>query len=169
MANTNPYQAIEAVRGRAAHSKLMFQCLYCGHIELLPQSIITRRGGKKYCSWKCRQEAMRGENAPNYGGGSKMTKEQNPMWRGGTSFMRQGREMMAEQAKWRRLVFCRDKYICQRCGYNKGKKLNAHHKASWSEYPDKRFELSNGVTLCKECHDWVHSEENINNELLCKS
>lgn len=52
---------------------------------------------------------------------------------------------------------------------SKGKKLNTHHKAPWSEFTDKRFELSNGITLCKEYHDWVHSKENINNELLCKS
>ena len=165
----NVLKAIAANRERAKGKRVIFTCRYCGESKLLPQSTVNYRGGKKYCSWECRWAAMRGENAPNYGGGQKMKGEGNPMWKGGVSLERKGRSMMVEQAKWRRLVFSRDKYVCQRCGYDKGKKINAHHKASWSEFPDKRFELSNGITLCKECHDWVHSEENIDSEFICKS
>ena len=35
----------------------------------------------------------------------------------------------------------------------KGIYLNAHHIKKFSDYPHLRFELSNGLTLCKDCHN----------------
>lgn len=58
--------------------------------------------------------------------------------------------------EWRKKVFERDDYTCWICGDRSGNghrvDLEAHHFKSWSEYPDKRYEVSNGVTLCKKCH-----------------
>ena len=38
------------------------------------------------------------------------------------------------------------------CGDNKGGKLNAHHIKSFADYPELRFEVSNGITYCEDCH-----------------
>ena len=57
--------------------------------------------------------------------------------------------------KWREDVMVRDNYTCQRCGQHGGK-LEVHHIYKFSKYPDKRTELSNGVTLCEKCHKEVH-------------
>lgn len=56
---------------------------------------------------------------------------------------------------WRSSVFERDNYTCMECG-QKGGILNAHHIEKWSEYPSLRYELSNGITLCDECHKRLH-------------
>jgi len=50
-----------------------------------------------------------------------------------------------------------DKYICQHCRYKKGGTLVAHHKDSYADYKDKRYNLGNGITLCKHCHKKFHS------------
>ena len=58
--------------------------------------------------------------------------------------------------KWRKDVILRDG-CCQKCGSETN--LVAHHIKSFSEYPLLRNELSNGVTLCEECHKKLHREE----------
>lgn len=55
-----------------------------------------------------------------------------------------------DYARWKYDVFCKDSFICQNCGNNKN--LEAHHIYPYSEFPDKRFEVSNGMTLCTICH-----------------
>ena len=56
---------------------------------------------------------------------------------------------------WRKQVFDRDDYTCQRCGV-RGAKMNAHHKLSYANYHDLRYDISNGITLCVPCHKAVH-------------
>lgn len=57
--------------------------------------------------------------------------------------------------EWRKAVFERDNYTCQLCG-QVGGKLNAHHIKPFAGSPEGRLDVSNGVTLCKECHKEVH-------------
>jgi len=56
--------------------------------------------------------------------------------------------------EWSREVFKRDDYTCRDCGA-RGGYLNAHHIKPFSKYPDKRFDVDNGLTLCVECHKKV--------------
>lgn len=57
---------------------------------------------------------------------------------------------MPEYIEWRAAVYKRDGYKCQDCG--SGKDIQAHHIQSWQSCPELRFEVSNGVTLCKKHH-----------------
>ena len=52
---------------------------------------------------------------------------------------------------WRNAVYERDNYICQNC-FTNGVYLEAHHIKGWTHYPELRYVVKNGVTLCKECH-----------------
>lgn len=66
-----------------------------------------------------------------------------------------------EYRLWREAVFCRDRYICQlvSCVHCKNKAgarnaggLNADHIKPFCLYPELRFSVENGRTLCARAH-----------------
>jgi len=59
--------------------------------------------------------------------------------------------MSSVYSSWRRSIFIRDEFTCTECG-KKNIYIVAHHKKSFAHYPDLRFDLNNGKTLCDECH-----------------
>ena len=75
-------------------------------------------------------------------------------WKGGITKKRDMRSLLVRT--WREGVFQRDNYTCQECK-KRGGELNAHHKKSWARYPELRFDIDNGETLCKPCHWERHS------------
>jgi hypothetical protein len=66
-----------------------------------------------------------------------------------------------EYKEWRTAVFTRDRYTCQACGkLGSSVRLEAHHLKSWHNYPELRYEISNGVTLCAQpCHKNANREQ----------
>ena len=56
---------------------------------------------------------------------------------------------------WRTNIYTRDNYTCQICAKH-GVNLNAHHLNAWKSFPEQRFDLDNGVTLCVDCHKEFH-------------
>jgi len=72
-------------------------------------------------------------------------------WKGGKSPQNIKIRNSIEYRIWRRSVFERDKFTCQRCGQIGGK-LNAHHVKEFAFFPQLRFDISNGKTLCVNCH-----------------
>ena len=59
--------------------------------------------------------------------------------------------------QWRKSVFERDSYTCQSCKVIGGE-LQAHHIKTYNKHKLLRFELSNGITLCKKCHRDLHKK-----------
>jgi 5-methylcytosine-specific restriction endonuclease McrA len=79
-------------------------------------------------------------------------------WQGGKTLISKLDRIRREAKHWRIGVFERDDYICQLCGYSKGHILNAHHIKPWAKYPELRFDLDNGITLCRDCHIKIHKK-----------
>lgn len=77
--------------------------------------------------------------------------EKSPNWKGGVSPVNTRIRMSVRYAEWRKAVFERDKYICVSCGSHGGQ-LNADHIKRFATYPELRFDLKNGRTLCVPCH-----------------
>ena len=88
--------------------------------------------------------------------------ELNPGWKGGISAKKNIRYNL-KYKKWRLSVLERDEFTCMNCFTNKerGHKsyMTAHHIKQFAFYPELRYDLSNGVTLCPKCHSKETSKE----------
>ncbi len=82
-----------------------------------------------------------------------------PNWRGGISRAYKNGYYSAAYKRWRQEVFERDNYTCQKCGAKSGNGkhnyLTPHHIKSFAEYPELRYEVSNGITVCEDCHSKI--------------
>ena len=79
-------------------------------------------------------------------------------WKGGITDEGHRVRESSPYKMWRTRVFERDKYTCQHCG-KVGGELNAHHVKPFSVYPELRFDVDNGITLCRKCHIELHKTE----------
>lgn len=91
----------------------------------------------------------------------RFVKEKSSRWKGGVNYHRVERAT-DEYIKWRKEVFSRDLYTCQKCGKRNGNgysvKLCGHHILNWKDNPNERYNVKNGITLCEECHIRFHSK-----------
>lgn len=113
-------------------------CPKCG------KKFIAKTSTDKYCSWEC------------YNTDRHMPKgEEHWNWKGGIS-KNNDRHDSNEYKEWRQAVYERDKYKCVKCGSKE--KINAHHILSWKYYPEQRYNINNGITLCEKCHIELHQK-----------
>ena len=109
-------------------------CRYCGKSYYCEK---YRLKTSLFCSRSCLGKSKKGKKASN--------------WQGGIYPENSRIRKSEEYTHWRKKVFERDNYTCQKCG-QKGGKLHAHHIKSFADYPKFRFVVSNGITYCEKCH-----------------
>ena len=81
----------------------------------------------------------------------RMKGDKNPNWKGGKGTERHKLMQQKEYILWRTAVFVRDDYTCQNC-LLRCIELNADHIKPWALYPELRYAIDNGRTLCVDCH-----------------
>ena len=105
------------------------------------------------CSRKCYSKLLTGRKL------SKETKRKLSLANGGNGIPikrpKYHHSVTKRYKKWRMEVFTRDGFKCQICDKT-GKCLVPHHIKGWAKYQKLRYEVSNGITLCVECHKEVH-------------
>lgn len=84
--------------------------------------------------------------------------EKNNAWKGGVSTKNERVRGSSNLKNWKRIVFKRDNYACQISG-KRGEVLNAHHIKPFSDYPELRTKISNGITLSEEWHNLIKGYE----------
>lgn len=123
----------------------------CGEIRETNLDII-RHSDIKSCE-KCKGKVHGGENHYN--------------WKGGITSENVRLRNTEDYADWRNKVFKRDSYTCQCCWQLRGD-INAHHIFNFSEHVDIRHEVTNGITLCYQCHSEFHIEYGNQHNDLCQ-
>ncbi len=60
---------------------------------------------------------------------------------------------------WRDRVYKRDNYICKINNNECSGKIEAHHILRFSLYPELRYDINNGITLCHKHHPYKIKDE----------
>lgn len=123
-------------------------CEFCDD-KFYRQPYFVENRSEHYCSHQCLYNNQKGEENPNWGGGTDNFFDNTP-----------GRA-------WRRAVFERDNFTCQDCGDGSGGNLNAHHIKRRSNCNNlEKYCIWNGVTVCEKCHAERHEGDNVYEMLL---
>lgn len=77
--------------------------------------------------------------------------EKSHFWKGGITTINNKIRKSLEYRLWREAVFIRDTWTCIWCG-KKGEELQADHIKPFAFFPELRFSIDNGRTLCINCH-----------------
>lgn len=113
---------------------------------------------RKYCSMPCVVHSMTFDKL------SERSRKRNvTLWSGyerKTSANKAARKTR-QYKEWREAVYKRDNYTCQECGAKSGNGktivLHPHHIQPFATFPELRYEVSNGITLCDVCHRKRHN------------
>lgn len=97
-------------------------------------------------------------------------KEDTPNWKGGVTPERQKFYCTDEWKEAVKAVWARADAKCERCGKHHNTQKNRgnfhiHHIVSFA-VKHLRAEASNLALLCRECHLFVHSKKNVDNEFI---
>jgi 5-methylcytosine-specific restriction endonuclease McrA len=90
-----------------------------------------------FCSWECEKKHQ---------SISRRVSELPESWRS-----------RSEYKTWRKRVLDRDLHTCKICGSKKNPV--AHHIIEAQDSPDLRYDIDNGITLCKKCHIAIHVKD----------
>lgn len=144
------------------------ECLVCS----TPFKYFRSRGKPKYCSFSCSSKAKKGVSAHWLKGkplslehrkklseaqlkaGNRPPVLRGPQiwnWKGGISPVNERIRKSAKYVDWRKRVFERDCYTCVVCK-QVGRDIQADHIKPFAYFPELRFEVDNGRTMCKSCH-----------------
>jgi ribosomal protein L31 len=92
-------------------------------------------------------------------------KENHWNWKGGVSDINKQIRHSVQYNVWRKTVYARDNWTCRHCNV-KQKYPVAHHIKTFKEYPELRFDVDNGLTLCRACHKRLHTEIGVSTRFI---
>ncbi len=143
--------------------RILKQCVRCGSPFYVYPSGTTHNHCSLACANRDLADAQRGipNKAKGRSGQSNALYRKGYMRRGGNNTNWKGEHSLTKRngllrvsiafQEWRIQVFNRDNFTCGHCGKHGGD-LQAHHIKPFAEYPELRFDIANGLTLCITCH-----------------
>lgn len=137
---------------------IILRCVYCDTEYKIKRCYINR---SRFCSRICSSKYN-------------SILDRNPNWKNGVTSSNLKIRTSEQYKQWRLNIFERDNYTCVLCNI-RGGYLEVHHIKKFSKYINLRFDLNNGVSLCKICHqktkgceeDYEQTFKNIVSNRLC--
>lgn len=103
------------------------------------------------------KKRMKQNNSKYWLGKKRPTGEDSCHWKGGVTKENERLRCCVEYNLWREAVLKRDNYTCIWCGlYDKSN--HADHIKPFGLYPELRFAIDNGRTLCEKCHRTTYKD-----------
>jgi hypothetical protein len=109
---------------------------------------------KGHVSWNKGKTNIYSEESRNKMG-ARGAKHKN--WKGGITPINDFIRNSARYKYWRKECFERDCFKCQKYGTSGGD-LRVHHINNFSEFPELRFDINNGITLSEKAHIEFHKK-----------
>lgn len=150
--------------GKHLRTGRVIRCKQCQKPRYVRGASVKR--GAKFCSWKCvlkfRKATRRANRRCRFCRRSFYPDEEsrkfcsyecsksgknNPNWAGGKC----RRVYLAADRRLKTQVILQKKRTCENCG-KRGGKLHIHHIKSIRNFPELRWERSNVLLLCFDCH-----------------
>lgn len=137
------------VESGKAKPKVKQLCFTCGKVYYRCHWA-ANRGVHNYCSNQCRYEKQ----------SLWMAGEKNCNWKGGRAGV-QNLRWCPEYTMWKKAVLRTKGKQCGVCGEGSSRKtfIHVHHIKSWATYPEYRFDVNNGLPVCKQCHLKLHTKK----------
>lgn len=88
--------------------------------------------------------------------------EKAVFWKGGVTPENEKIRKSLEYCLWREACMKRDNFTCQKTG-QWGGELRVHHINNFSDNPELRTSINNGITLSKKAHQDFHKKYGIKN------
>ncbi len=149
-------------KGHTAYNKgcgvVNMNCKNCA------KSFVTRVKKRMFCSVSCKSKFFWSDKdyakKLSLAHEGIMIGEKSPRWVKDRSTTTYNRPLNSfEYSNWRKEVFTRDNFTCKMSKGECSKRIEAHHILSWKQYPELRYDINNGITLCRAHHPLKRAEE----------
>ena len=138
-----------------AHTKMKYKCS-CGNISEVSYNHLQRRikRNKTFGCGMCRIENIASSNKGREG----LKGEKNPSWNPNRTHDQRVKERKtSKDYEWQKCIRERDNYTCCKCGKRGGHNV-VHHINSYDIHENQRYDINNGIVMCKDCHKEFHGK-----------
>lgn len=141
-------------------------CLFCQKVFFTD----CQQPKKKFCSLSCNSKSRPEMNLANLekrdkekqrGAVASRVGEKHPRWIKDRSQLKDERKDRGGSLSrdWGRSVKNRDSWKCKMSDDDCCGRMEAHHILSWKDFPELRYEINNGITLCHFHHPRKREDE----------
>ena len=154
--------------GKKLSARRYKRCIICGNKtpEKREKSSLARKGKPAWnvgiAPYKITEETRKKMSEANKGNKSTtglLGENANRWIKDRTKIKKQEERNNPNDKHWKYQVYKRDNFKCKINNKDCGGRMEAHHILRWRDYPELRYEVNNGITLCLNHHPRKRKEE----------